>query len=414
MRLTLTLAFLSTACLDHKQGTVDPGVTCRAEPLTLVASGVLLDAQPDAWDPAMSGFFAAADAVVFTRPGTSGGNAPDDAELTRVEPGGEAAQVTFNDEPDAVVDARGDATLVQRGGWDLAVRALVLIDEDGEHVLARGAEANVNGSYGSETRRIGDGIVAWSACSDELCTTRRVLRFDGTTTVLATAPRSNAFVLWGPEVEGRSVVWAERDDPWATGAFIDTPWRIKRAVDGETRLLAEGVALTERPVPVGADVLVPTVDGLMAIDIVSGAQAIIGEASCRPVASDAGRAIVTCDGGHALWDGAMRSIAPGARLVLSPRVAGDVLGWVEYDDAAAGCHDTDVIGRVMIAPVHAPEEAIEVAAIGIGCRCCGAFWPEPTLVFGDDFVAWNYAQPASEPWRVIGLGWARFTLTRCD
>jgi hypothetical protein len=73
----------------------------------------------------------------------------------------------------------------------------------------------------------------------------------------------------------------------------------------------------------------------------------------------------------------------------------------------------DAVGRVMVAPTERPELASAVAEVGIGCMCCGAYWPSPQLGLDAGLVVWNYAnRDGADRHSDRPLGYARLATAR--
>lgn len=115
---------------------------------------------------------------------------------------------------------------------------------------------------------------------------------------------------------------------------------------------------------------------------------------------------VTAASSLLFYDGRqLRSIVSDGRSIVSPRLGDGFVAWLAYEPGVDLCSGGLDAGRVMVASLDGAQIE-EVAAIDLGCLCCGAFWPEPFLTVRGDTLAFNY-DASSEDLSTIRVGVAR-------
>lgn len=88
----------------------------------------------------------------------------------------------------------------------------------------------------------------------------------------------------------------------------------------------------------------------------------------------------------------LTTLALDAAYVAAVATNGKFVAWAAYDDPDAWCQDFDTLGRLMVLTrLDGSLSPTQVDALGVGCICCGAFWPEMWLQFSGDWLGWNYA-----------------------
>lgn len=375
----------------------------------------------------------AADGVYFSGEWVGGGR----AEILRLDPATGVAGAASSEAGSAVlIDARqgaflylavdadgGNARLVYRSGAEQRV----LTDQD--------AGERVRIDYGpTESRHVvRAGMAAW-----------RSHDYDGS----GRAVRARVRALYAGEVR---TLWERSGDgtlpvpPWP---FVDEDYGIYWADPGppadtgwHIRVLA-GSEVSEGP-PVGEQVreLVPTSSAIVWVgpsglwsSFGNDAPTLLVPGSCGALDGDGrANAVALCEppttGAPARWwspyggssadlvvyaGGAVKTLAAGGGLRLTPRIDGEVVAWLAFPELSDGC-STRGPGQVTVAPVSALENSAGIAEVGIGCYCCNALWSDQALSVRDGLIAWNYGTPISSdsyPESFGHLGWARVS-QRC-
>lgn len=98
------------------------------------------------------------------------------------------------------------------------------------------------------------------------------------------------------------------------------------------------------------------------------------------------------ESGEAAPDGVISLISVtelGAPHIADVTTDGRYIAWAEYGSPEAWCSDFSP-GVLRVAPLDFSYTA-DVAEVGAGCLCCGAYWPPMGLLIASGWLGWNYA-----------------------